>query len=135
MIKNVKKLGRATSGVRLMRLNKDDGVASVTILEKISGDSEKKPINKIKKPPKPKKLKRKITKKKPKKILKKTIKKTIKKKIKKPLDKLEIKKKIIRNPKPKITFKKKTIDINKPKNINEPNYWGKDNSLWKKKKI
>jgi DNA gyrase subunit A len=149
-VKNVKRLGRATSGVRLMRLNKNDSVASVTLLDKAEPTDEEKSAkeksdkaksekSKIQKPKKIESKKKKI-------ISKKSVKKIVKKNIRKP-EKIKVKKKpifVVRKKieEPKPVFKKKNIapqekNIPKPsaRSSSEPNYWGKDNTLWKKKKI
>ncbi len=117
-VKNVKRLGRATSGVRLMKLNQADSVASVTLVEK---ELEEKKVlrqdqDKKKKPTKPMKAKKRTAK---------------KKAAKKPVPKKPVKK-----PEPKKpAFQKKTIITERPRKTNEPNYWGKDKTLWKKRKI
>jgi len=168
-IKNVKRLKRATSGVRLMRLNAGDSVASLTVLEKRIKDEDqekttkkKTQIKPIKKSQKVKKSKKKI----PKIVKGKKSKKSgessgsVKKLVAKKLTNRKVKKKIIvkkgkggkltKNPDEKIkreptartipktssSFEKKPIMVNKPQvKTDEPNYWGSDNTVWKKKKI
>lgn len=123
-VKNVKKLGRATSGVRLMRLNKDDSVASVTLLEKDLPEKKeaKKPsAKKTKKISKKKKLSEAKSAAGGKKAKEVSVQKRV------------AKKPAVKAPKP--TFQKKTITTERPRKVDEPNYWGTDKTLWKKKKI
>jgi DNA gyrase subunit A len=131
----VKRLGRATVGVRLMRLNVGDKVASITILEKVKEDeSQNNGTNKIKKIAKiksqPERLKSKVHR-------TKTRNRKGSKKMQKP-KKLSGSRKINMYKYGVQAPKKKIGDVGKTKKLtrksNEPNFWG-NQGIWKRKSL
>lgn len=142
--KKIPSLGRATQGVRLMKLNQNDSVASMTYTTKekemTESDSEKpkikkKTIIKVQKP-KIKIHSYKITQKQKKegmmsKVKIHTYEQPKKESLSSPLF---VKKPIVKKPKPLPTpkiLKQASSKSEPPKG--EPNYWGTDKTLWKKK--
>ena len=139
--KKISLLGRATQGVRLMRLKSKDSVASITYVPKeqekeIEEPAEKEKIKKIRKPS----VKIHTYNKKKEIIPKVKIHTYEKPKAggsmkKEPLSKpLFVKKPISKKPSPRPTseiLKEAGSKSKTPKG--EPNYWGTDKSLWKKR--